>query len=151
MTSDLASVLPSLLPAAIAWVERQEVEIIALGAPLTESELSDARSVGVAYPEKVRVMFVDLLPLPDDLQLRQVALNAGLLGPGMIGLTLGYGIYIRNGYNSRQLLTHECRHVYQYEQAGSIASYIPRYLQQVAEVGYAEAPYEKDARAHEIK
>jgi hypothetical protein len=151
MTNNLTSALSSLLPAAIAWVEQRETEILSLGNPLSESELSLARNVGVSFPEKVRIMFVDRLPLPDDPQLRQVALNAGLLGPTMIGLTLGYGIYLCKGTSSLRLLSHECRHVYQYEQAGSIAAYLPNYLRQVTELGYANAPYEQDARAHEVK
>jgi len=150
MTSDLVSILPIVLPAAIAWVEQQENEIITQGKPLSESEHRIARNVGVTYPERIRILFVERLPLPDDLQLRQIALNAGLLGPNMIGLTLGHGIYICSRHNSTRLLSHECRHVYQYEQAGSIAAYIPKYLREIAEFGYANAPYEKDARAHEI-
>lgn len=43
------------------------------------------------------------------------------------------------------------QHVWQYEQAGSIASYLPIYLQQVADYGYEDAPLENDARDHEIK
>ena len=40
-------------------------------------------------------------------------------------------------------------HVYQYEKAGSIAAFLPQYLQQIAIVGYANAPFEIDAREHE--
>lgn len=150
MTSDLASALPDHLPAAIAWAEQHEMEIIASGRPLSEHELALARGVGVSHPEKVRVKFVEQLPLPDEPRLRQAALDAGLLGPTMVGLTLGYGIYLCNGHSSARLLSHECRHVHQYEQAGSITAYIPKYLREVAEFGYANAPYERDARAYEI-
>ena len=100
-------------------------------------------------PEKIRLSFVAQLPLPTDPDLRQAALQTGLLGPNMIGLTLGHGIYICNGHNSSRLLSHECRHVQQYEQAGSIAAYLPKYLQQIVQFGYRDSPYEVDARAHE--
>jgi len=40
--------------------------------------------------------------------------------------------------------------VYQYEQHGSIAAFLPVYLSQVLEVGYQDAPLERDARAHEL-
>jgi hypothetical protein len=90
------------------------------------------------------------LPLPDDPELRQVALATGLLGPSMIGLTLGHSIYIVLGHHTNRLLSHECRHVAQYETAGSIAEFLPQYLQQVAEYGYANAPFEIDARQHEV-
>ncbi len=93
---------------------------------------------------------VPSLPLPDDEALRDIALGTGLLAPRFTGLTLGYAIFIVQGYESRRLFTHECRHVYQYEKAGSIASFLPEYLQQVALVGYEAAPLEVDARQHEF-
>lgn len=47
-------------------------------------------------------------------------------------------------------VSHELRHVHQYEQHGSIAAFLRVYLRQIVEVGYANAPLEADARAHEI-
>jgi hypothetical protein len=49
-----------------------------------------------------------------------------------------------------QLLSHECRHVYQYEAAGSIAAFLPVYIEQIVEFGYDDAPFEQDARHHEL-
>ena len=94
--------------------------------------------------------YVDEPPLPADPLLRQAALQTGLLGPDMAGLTLGHGIYIRRGCLTALLLSHECRHVHQYEQAGSIAAFLPVYLQQIVRFGYFDAPYEVDGRAHEL-
>ena len=150
MNFDLAAALPALTPRAIAWAEQRASEVAASGDPLSSQDLAIARQVGVLKPEKIRVAVVARLPLPTDPMLRQAALQTGLLGPNMIGLTLGYAIYICNGHNSTRLLSHECRHVHQYEQAGSIAAYLPSYLQQVVQFGYGAAPYEVDARAHEI-
>jgi hypothetical protein len=39
--------------------------------------------------------------------------------------------------------------VHQYEAAGSIAAFLPLYLQQIVLYGYERAPFEVDARAHE--
>ena len=39
--------------------------------------------------------------------------------------------------------------MYQYEVAGSIEAFLPRYLKQIAEVGYERAQYEVEARARE--
>lgn len=150
MTFELASALPLIIPKAITWAEQRASEILTAGEPLTEQGMILARRVGVATPEKIRLMFVTHLPLPTDPILREAALQTGLLGPNMIGLTLGHGIYICNDYNTPRLLSHECRHVYQYEQAGSIAAFLPQYLRQIAECGYANAPYEIDARTHEV-
>ena len=108
--------------------------------------------MGVAKPERVRVEMVgDSLPMPDDPVLRAAAVQAGLMGPGMVGLTLGYGIFICRGHKTRRLLSHELRHVHQYEQHGLIAGFLPIYRKQVIEVGYSDAPLERDAREHELR
>jgi hypothetical protein len=150
MPFDLAAALPLLVPKAVAWAQTCEAQILTQGVALTEPELHLARRVGVAHAERIRLSYVDEPPLPADPLLRQAALHTGLLGPDMAGLTLGHGIYIRRGCLSALLLSHECRHVHQYERAGSIAAFLPLYLQQIVQFGYFDAPYEVDARAHEL-
>lgn len=147
---DLQRALPQLLPGAIAWAEARARRAAEVGEPLTPSEQEMARTVGVSKPELVRVETVESLPLPDDPMLRAAALQAGLLGPGMVGLTLGHAVFICRGHKTRRLLSHELRHVHQYEQNGSIAGFLPLYLKQVIEAGYRNAPFEADARAHEL-
>lgn len=150
MNFDLRSALPALMPKAIAWAEACTAEIALSGSPLDQSGRSIAERVGVAHPELIRIHMVSQLPLPTDPQLRQAALMTGLFNPEIVGLTLGHGIYIRHGHGTQRLLSHECRHVYQYEQAGSIAAFLPAYLQQIVDFGYSGAPLEIDARNHEI-
>jgi hypothetical protein len=147
--AELATLLPRILPKAIAWAEARSADIMADGVPLTDFERRLAHLSGVYRPELVRVSEVARIPVPDDPELRDAAITAGLLGPGTIGLTLGYGIYILIGHRSNRLVSHECRHVYQYEAAGSIAAFLPQYLEQILSVGYAAAPFEVDAREHE--
>lgn len=142
-------ILAQILPSAIAWAQARSAEILASGAPLSDFGRRLAHLAGVNRPERVRVLEVAGIPVPDDPALRAATLEAGLLGPGTIGLTLGYGIYIREGHRSNRLVSHECRHVYQYEEAGSIAAFLPLYLAQILSVGYTDAPFEVDARAHE--
>jgi hypothetical protein len=146
--ASLAALLPRLLPGAIAWAEHAALG--ARGRPLTADETSLARAVGVAAPERVRVAEVDALPAPADPVLHAAGVEAGLLAPGMVGLTLGHAIFAVRGHCTRRLLSHELRHVHQYEQAGSIAAFLPVYLAQVVECGYREAAYEQDARRHEV-
>ena len=150
MTSNLLSILPQLLPKAIDWAEKRSAEICSSGMALTEREKQIAVAVGVTNPEKIRISIVSSIPIPDDPMLQKVAIETGLLGPDTAGLTLGYGIYLRADQNSDQLLSHECRHVYQYETFGSIKAFMPIYLQQIAQYGYEDAPLEIDAREHEI-
>ena len=150
MTFDLRSALPLLTPKAIAWAEMQSVTAIGTGRPLDQQFLAVAKSVGVVSPERIRILDVPRLPTPDDPQLNEAAIATGLLSPSMVGLTLGYAVLVCPGYGQDvRLLSHEFRHVYQYEKAGSIAAFLPVYLQQIVTVGYHNAPFEIDARAHE--
>jgi len=147
---NLLAVLPQLLPSAVAWAQAQANDVESVGLSLNESGLAVARRVGVRYPEKIRIKLVEQLPMPEEPMLKQAAIETGLLGPHMAGLTLGYSILICRSQNSVRLLSHECRHVYQYETLGSIAAFLPVYLQQIATVGYDNAQFEIDARAHEF-
>ena len=150
MTFDLRGALPHLIPKAIAWAETQSESAVQSGRSLDETFMSIARGVGVAHPEQIRILDVARLPMPDDPQLQQAAVATGLLGTGMVGLTLGYAVLVCPGYGRDvRLLSHEFRHVYQYEQSGSISAFLPAYLQQIVTVGYHNAAFELDARAHE--
>jgi hypothetical protein len=146
---DLAAALPELLPKAISWAEAEAAGAQSTGMALDAFGVRLASAVGVRRPELVRVMHLNALPLPTDPELRTAALQTGLLGPQMIGLTLGYSILIVSGHASNRVVSHECRHVHQYEAAGSIAAFLPLYLAQIVAYGYEQSPYEVDARAHE--
>lgn len=143
---DLRAALPLLLPKAIAWADAQEKDALSRGRPLTPSELRIARAVEVMQPERVRVIVAPSLPLPADPEFRQAGLEAGVFGSEMIGLTLGFAVFIVEGHLTARILSHECRHVRQYEAAGSIGAFLPLYLQQIVTCGYASAPFEVDAR-----
>jgi hypothetical protein len=148
---DLKSVLPQLLPGAIAWAENESQQAAANGRPLTALECEFAKIVGVRDFDSVSVSEVDQLPLPEQPALRAAALATGLIGPQMAGLTLGHTIFVIRRHLSNRLISHELRHVYQYEQLGSIAKFLPVYLEQIATVGYENAPLEIDARKYEIR
>lgn len=148
---NLASALPTLLPQAVAWAEGEALGALRDGDPLGPAELAIARRAGVRSPKRIRVRVVDSLPMPENPVLREAAVRSGLLGSGMIGLTLGYAIFMREGHVDIRLISHESRHVYQYEAHGGIAAFLPAYLAQVVSVGYASAPFELDAQEHEVK
>ena len=150
MNEDLRAALPHLVPKAIAWADQRADEISRAGVALDDYRLSIARRVGVIRPELIRIALVEQLPMPADPELQQAAIATGLLGPHMAGLTLGHSIWICRPHNSIRLLSHECRHVHQYEEAGSIAAFLATYLQQIVDCGYSNAPLELDARRHEI-
>jgi hypothetical protein len=146
---NLATELPRLLPLAIAWVQSQEADVLATGRCLTITESELAKAVGVQSPDRVRIKLVDQLPQPEHPQLRTAAVQTGLLGPNVVGITFGYGVFLRSGRVTNRLISHELRHVSQYETAGSIAAFLPTYLEQIVTVGYAQAPLELDAQRHE--
>jgi hypothetical protein len=146
---DLAAEFPRLLPKAIEWAESEEAAALHKGSPLNASGVRLARVVGVRRPELIRVVEAIELPFPADPELTFAATQTGLLGTHMAGLTLGYAVFVRAGHRSARLLSHECRHVYQYESAGSIAAFLPAYLEQIVSFGYEQSPFEVDARTHE--
>ena len=148
---DLSAELPILLPKAVAWAEMQAETALASGSPLSESALALAREVGVRHAERVRIRVVDRIPRPDDAQLREAAIQTGLFGPDTVGLVIGYAVFVRAGFEtSRRVLSHELRHVHQYECYGSIKAFLSVYLPQLVQFGYAGAPLELDAAAHEL-
>lgn len=145
----LAQSLPRLLPLAIAWVQAQEALILSTGQPLTDVQAQLAVAVSVHNPGRVRIKLVGQIPEPDHPELRAIANQTGLIGPDTGGITFGHGIYILEGHATPRLVSHELRHVHQYEEAGSIAAFLATYLEQIATVGYDHAPLELDAKQHE--
>jgi hypothetical protein len=145
MNSFLTS-LPLLLPIALAWTEKQQVAILEKGRPLTDNEQNDARRAGVRHPEKIRVQNVDILPCPEDEEVMFVARRIGLFSQGSVGLTLGYGIYLRFGHwDNRAVLIHECVHVGQYERLGGPRPFLEVYLRECIDPGYPFGALEREA------
>lgn len=144
------ALLEVLLPLAVSWCRLESQRAAREGLRLTETALDDARRVGVTQPESVRVLVVDAIPVPREAALAAAAESIGFLGPQTAGLTLGYSIFVRHGRLSRRLLSHELRHVFQFEQAGSLETFLASYLASIVEVGYGECPFEVDARRNEL-
>jgi hypothetical protein len=142
----LAPLLPFILPSATRWVRREETAILAAGQPLTGAQLADARRAGVARPEKIRLQFIDPIPLPGPWLLRELGIRTGLVGSRTAGITLGYGIYVRTPFrHDRELAVHEFVHVGQYERLGSIAAFLRAYLRECLDPGYPRGPLEQEA------
>ena len=101
------------MPRAIERAQAQAKDALLRGRLLTPIESDLARQVGVQHPERIRLLIVQALPAPTDPELQQAAIQAGLLGPGMVGLTLGYSVFVCTGHVNPRLLRHEFRHVHQ--------------------------------------
>jgi hypothetical protein len=149
-SAELVAQLPTLAPRVVAWAQRMEAESVRAGLPLTPALQQLARDVGVRDVARVRVVSVDRVPMPEEAPLRAAAMQAGLSQETASGITLGYAIYVRRGEgHDVRLLSHELRHVAQYESAGGIPAFLARHLEDLARVGYEDSPFEVDARAHE--
>lgn len=149
MPIDLQARLPELLPKAIAWAEGLCAKITAEGTPIDQELQAVARSLGVGQPEKIRVLEVPHLPKPEDPELCQAFFASGMLGANMTGLTLGYHIMVVEGCLTPRWLAHDFRHVYQFEEAGSLQAFLSIYASQVLACGHNDAPLEWDARQQE--
>ncbi len=136
-----------LLPLASAWAADQERAILQSGVAFTDAQSADARRVGVARPERVRLLRVSEIPTPSHPALAAAAEATSLISPFTVGLTLRYGIFIRaDQWGQRRLVVHELAHTMQYERLGSIDAFLRQYLHECITIGYPEAPMEQEAK-----
>ena len=135
-----------LLPIACKWAEEREQIILRDGVALSDFQLVDARSGGVVNADRIRLMVVNQIPMPDQPDLYAAAIATQLITPRTCGLTLRYGIYIRaDCRNNRQLIIHELVHTAQYERLGGFLPFLQRYLYECITIGYPAAPMEQEA------
>jgi hypothetical protein len=142
----LLRAMPFCLPLAVRWASQQEQKILRAGVSLDESQVIDARLMGVARPEKVRLLKVDQVPLPANRLLRWAAKRTKLISSDTAGMALRYGIFIRSDcWQMRRLIAHECVHTAQYERLGGIEEFLSLYLRECLEVGYPSGLLEQEA------
>ena len=84
----------NILPLAVQWAEAKEKVILEHGTALSPRCIEDAKSVGVKYPEKVRIYEVPQIPIPKHPILKAAAEETQLISPATIGIALRYGIFI---------------------------------------------------------
>lgn len=141
--------LPRLKPLADEWAEEQQARILETGEPLDEKWTEIAKFVGVREPWEVRILVVLAIPKPENPELLAAseAVEFLLIGPDTVGLTLFHGIYLVEAFGlDVGMRAHELRHVFQYEQAGSIRRFLDVYLPQLLMSEKGMAPLEVDAR-----
>jgi len=135
-----------VLPIACAWVRNEEDAILRTGAPLSEAQLADARRIGIAQPERVRVLAVETIPPRLHPVLRFLAQKFGLAFSGTIGMALGHGLFLCLEHREdRSLLLHELAHVAQYERLG-FRRFLRQYLRECLSLGYPLGALEAEAR-----
>lgn len=147
VTPDGHALIAEVLPEARAYAAAHEAIILANGDPLSGQQIADARRVGVAHPENVRVLATDAIPMPNNVRLRQLMSEHGMTPGNLVGMTFGYGIYVLEpSVGNRHLLMHELAHVAQYERLGGIEPFTREYMAQLLTFGYGDAPLEREAR-----
>ena|ERR1035441_6365270 len=136
-----------LLPLAGTWAAEQERTILQTGVALTESQLADARRVGVVQPERVRLLRVAPIPAPTHPALAAAAAATGLISSDTAGLTIRYGIFIRaDCWGQRHLVVHELVHTSQYERLGGFEAFLRSYLLEcITPPDYPYGPMEQEA------
>jgi hypothetical protein len=138
--------LESILVMASAWCDQQEQAILSKGVPLTAEETEWAKQIGVAYPDRVRLLCVDEIPLPQDPVLRAAAEQYHFLSPTTVGMAIRYGILIkREVWREKWTIVHELAHTVQYERYGGIGPFLRQYLGECLTVGYDQSPLEREA------
>lgn len=136
----------ALLPLACAWAEEQESIIMRNGIPLSFDQVADAKLIGIRAPERVRLLKVQQVPIPEHPILRAAAEATLLISPLTGGLALRYGIFIRaDCWTNRHLIFHELVHTLQYERLGGFGPFLQKYLHECITIGYPEAPMEQEA------
>ena len=142
--------LEALLPRAADWVASLETAALRSGEELNETELGFARRIGIAAPERIRLMKVESMPQPSDPTLAWAANETGLLGPDIAGVTFRYAIFVRSDFwKELRLVIHEMAHTHQYERFGGILPFLKQYISECVTVGYHNSPLELEARAVE--
>jgi hypothetical protein len=142
----LLSQFEKLLPLATKWATAVETRILREGVPLSEQGLTDARSLGVREPGRVRLLALDSVPTPTDLTLRTAVAAIQFLTPATRGLALRYGIFVRSDcWGERRLIAHELAHTAQYERLGGIRPFLRQYLTECLTIGYPAGPMEQEA------
>lgn len=142
---------PRIIRYLAAWISRwalhHESLILDAGRALTERELEWARTLGIQKPAQVRIHVVDRVPVPfwnrwvPTRWIEKYALKVG----DIAGMTLGYGIYVREGEESPLLVAHELVHVQQYERLGGFQGFMAAYLLDCFHHGYQRSHLEAEA------
>ena len=153
MNSIALEQIETLLPLACAWAKEQEGIILESGIALEEWQVLDARLVGVAHPERVRLQRVRQIPLPSDPALAAAITAAGVISAVTSGLTMRYGVFIADQcWGLRHIIVHQLAHVMQYERLGGFDGFFRSYLSECIKApGYPYGPMEQEAFAVSVK
>src|ERR1043166_7041438 len=81
-----------LLPRAYEWAKKQEEFVLARGTPLGPRHTADARLAGVQDCDRVRMLVVDRIPLPEDPDLARASRRMGIITEDTRCMGFGYAL-----------------------------------------------------------
>ena len=111
------------------WALEQEAFVMKLGAPLGPEQIADAQRAGVQDVARVRILPVDRMPLPTNLELAEAAQRAQIITEASAAVTLGHAIMVRvDRWRDRELMVHQFVHVAQCERCGGLEAFVEQYL-----------------------
>jgi hypothetical protein len=118
-----------LLPLASQWAKEQEKYVLSHGNPLSPRHAADARLAGVRDCERVRVLVVDRIPLPEEPGLAEASRRIGIITEDTRCIGFGYALIIRvDAWNDRELILHNLVHIAQCERTGGLEEWCRQYL-----------------------
>ena len=118
-----------LLPAAYEWAKAQEELVLAHGTSLSPQQMADARRAGVRDCERVRVLVVDRIPLPESGELAEAARRTRIITEETRCVGFGHALLIRaEAWGDRELLVHNLVHIAQCERSGGLEQWVQQYL-----------------------
>ena len=128
------------------WAEGWEAYVLSNGISLNDEQIEDAKIVGVARPDLVRVLEIPSIPLPPYDVFYTMLVKPRIISPEIFGLTLGFGVMLNtSSWGNRRKLAHELTHVAQYERLGGIKPGLRQYVSEALSYGYECAPMEQEA------
>jgi hypothetical protein len=120
-----------LVPLALQWAKAQEEIILQRGVPLGPAWSADARRVGVQNCARVRVLIVERMALPENVELAEAGRRTHIFTETSPGATIGHGIIIRaDCWGDREVMLHQLVHVAQCERSGGLEAFLREYLGQ---------------------
>ena len=78
------------MPLACEWAESKEKVVLKHGIPLSNSQIEDAKRVGVIHPDRLKIFEVQQIPIPKHPVLKAAAEATQLITPSTAALTVRY-------------------------------------------------------------
>jgi hypothetical protein len=123
------AIFEQLLPLAYQWAKAQEEFVLAHGTALSPQHMADARLAGVRDCERIRILVVDRIPLPEDGELAEATRSARIITDDTGCVGFGHAIIIRaEAWGDRELLLHNFVHIAQCERSGGLEAWVKQYL-----------------------